>query len=312
MSKRISILSKQYWINSGLTEEQAVEKVRQLQRSRSPRCIEYWLNKGLNESEAKAKISELQKYNTSLDKRSLEEKRKTSKRSLEYWREQCSSETEAIAAHREFNDFTSIEYHIKKFGVEEGTKRYNQKVEDAKHYNSLDGYIDRYGESIGIEKFYDRFRKTPLGYSTIAGNFFEKLLKDIIIEYPEFSNMRIMYASKPSDREFSRIVTRNNKKSIYFYDFVIFDLQLCIEFNGSIWHGDPRFYNADDVIKFKEREYKVSDIWDYDKEKIAAIEDYGYEAKILWFRHRSELKTLHIEAKQYIITKYKHFLENKK
>lgn len=64
--------SVSYWMDRGLTEEEAKTKVANLQkmnalksqkrdhRKYSNRCIEYWIDKGMSEIEAEQKVSELQ------------------------------------------------------------------------------------------------------------------------------------------------------------------------------------------------------------------------------------------------------------
>jgi hypothetical protein len=50
-----------YWMYKyNLTEEESKNKISELQRIKSPRCLEYWLNKGFNHDIAKLKVSEYQ------------------------------------------------------------------------------------------------------------------------------------------------------------------------------------------------------------------------------------------------------------
>ena len=46
LPRKLTILSKQYWINKGYTVLDAERKVSFVQRKRSPRCVEYWIDKG--------------------------------------------------------------------------------------------------------------------------------------------------------------------------------------------------------------------------------------------------------------------------
>jgi len=56
------------------------------------------------------------------------------------------------------------------------------------------------------------------------------------------------------------------------FDVYIKDKNLLIEFNGTFWHRDPRFYN--------EEEGKI--YWDKDKEKIDNAVNSGYDVKTIW------------------------------
>jgi len=52
--------SKEYWINKGYSEKEAVEKIKLHSIKISKRRKEYWINKGYSEKEAVEKVSEFQ------------------------------------------------------------------------------------------------------------------------------------------------------------------------------------------------------------------------------------------------------------
>jgi len=58
------------------------------------------------------------------------------------------------------------------------------------------------------------------------------------------------------------------------YDFYIESLNLIIEFNGTYWHRDPRFY-TDDVFKGKS-------IWERDRLKMETAKNKGFKTLVIW------------------------------
>lgn len=48
-------------------------------------------------------------------------------------------------------------------------------------------------------------------------------------------------------------------------DIYLPELKLGFEFDGTYWHADPRFYNADDIIEHKN--ITAKEIWERDKQK---------------------------------------------
>jgi len=57
------------------------------------------------------------------------------------------------------------------------------------------------------------------------------------------------------------------------YDVFVTQKNMLIEFNGTYWHRDPRFYQPDDSVKI---------IWERDENKKLTAEDNGYIIKTIW------------------------------
>ena len=57
------------------------------------------------------------------------------------------------------------------------------------------------------------------------------------------------------------------------YDTLVKSKNLLVEFNGTFWHRDPRFYKVDDVVRT---------IWKKDGEKIELARKHGYEITTIW------------------------------
>lgn len=90
--------------------------------------------------------------------------------------------------------------------------------------------------------------------------------------------------SKPE--KFVRSCLENNNykfetnKFIEKYNFdIVFEDKIIIEVNGDMWHANPLYYLADDLIMNKR---KASDIWLKDKIKKEAVEALGYKVIYVW------------------------------
>jgi len=71
-------------------------------------------------------------------------------------------------------------------------------------------------------------------------------------------------------------------------DIYIPELNLIIEYNGDYWHCNPKKYKPDYYHQVKNKTAK--ELWEYDKNKIDLIKNYGYNLEIVW---ESDLKANH-------------------
>ena len=71
-----------------------------------------------------------------------------------------------------------------------------------------------------------------------------------------------IYCRNISKKEYGKYL----KNGVYvFYDFVIPELKICIEYNGDYWYCNPNKYDAS--YYHKQRKMLAKDIWEYDKIK---------------------------------------------
>lgn len=97
--------------------------------------------------------------------------------------------------------------------------------------------------------------------------------------------------SKPQ-KEIIEFLSKNTNYTI-FYDFPIYkenklykvdvyikEKNKIIEFNGTYWHTDPRFYSEDYYNKKKQKFAKQ--IWEEDKKRLKDLEDMGYLVEVIW------------------------------
>ena len=70
------------------------------------------------------------------------------------------------------------------------------------------------------------------------------------------------------------------KRGGYRLDILLEEINLVIEFNGTYWHCDPRFYEKD--YYNRKKKLKAEQIWKYDNKRKAYLEGLGYRVVIVW------------------------------
>ena len=175
----------------------------------------------------------------------------------------------------------SVEYWINKGLSEEEAK---EKVRKIHSTNNVQTYIKKYGEQEGIQKWIERNKKwgeqmqrkkMEIGHvgsaqSKSANKLFDKVIEKLKDENIIFE--KIYYGEK----EFCK--WDNVNKRVYFYDFVIPEINLCVEYNGVHFHpkeGDVNWVGLFSGIGYEEK-------LQYDKEKLRTIEDCGFKTLVIW------------------------------
>ena len=294
-------LCVEYWINKGHSEQEAKEIISHMQtqyssqvknrkkinrtfyeekygkekadailRQRSQLCVEYWIEKGFNEEEAKEKISQLQKKYGDIGAKKFT--RKYSCKCIEYWIEKGYNEEEAKEKISSHQSTFSLEKCIKKYGVEKGTKKWEErqkKWQTTLHKN----------------------HNLHVGFSQISQELFDILNKQME------NNDYIFYGSK--NQEYS--INENNKN--YIYDFCDLDKRKIIEFNGDIYHGNPKFYSETDTPNPFNRQKTCKEIWEYDEIKKNIAVKHNFDFLTIW---ENEYR----EQKEETIKKCLNFLNN--
>lgn len=175
----------------------------------------------------------------------------------------------------------SKEYWINKGFTEEEAK---ERVREIQSTNNIETYIKKYGEQEGIQKWIERNKKwsdvmiekrmesghVGLSQSKSANKLFDKVIEKLKDENILFE--KIYYGEK----EFCKL--DKEYKRVYFYDFVIPEINLCVEYNGIKFH--PREGDKNWVCLFSGIGYEEK--LQYDKQKIKTIEDYGFKTLIIW------------------------------
>lgn len=176
------------------------------------------------------------------------------------------------------------------------TEKYNLTREEFDSYNksrsaTLENFIARHGEEAGLLKW-DEYRERQR-YTTSMGYFIEKYGQEIGVQkYENFCKCRNMV-----DRAQSKIeVATYHELSVYLttlqqsvrldniyygpYDYGNVSEKKLIEFYGTYWHADPRFYDSHTM--FLQKKQTAAQIWARDQAKRTFATNKGFCVYIIW------------------------------
>ena len=213
---------------------------------------------------------------------------------LKIWTEYCKRQAETNTfeykskkygmTKKEFDDFNksravTLENLIKKWGEETGTKKWNIYIERQKQTKSLEYMIKKFGiektQEINAKKCF-KFK----GYSESSQIFFNKIDKIISRYYTTY------YASK--NEEYGIQTSIGFKK----LDYYIKELNICVEFNGDIWHANPKLYKNEECIHPFNKTLTCAEIQNYDKLRYEILKsEYNIDTLVIW---EADLKTLNV------------------
>ena len=172
-----------------------------------------------------------------------------------------------------FNDYVekqkltkSHEYMINKYG-EEKTKAINQSKGQ-----TLSNYIKRLGKIEGLKQYEIMLSHHKNYFSKISQKFFDEIDKYISQKYTTY------YATK--NHEYG--VNLHNNDYIRL-DYFILELNLCIEFNGTYFHADPRFFNENDYPNPHNKVLTSKTIWENDNNRYKKLKKYrNIDTVVVW------------------------------
>jgi len=174
-----------YWLNKGLSEEEAIEKVKYERRKHSVRCKEHWIEKGYSEEEAILKVKEIQDNGESLKGRlvPLETREKTRKatkyvNTIDYWIEKYGPEDGPV----KFEEYKNKQRDNCRKGIEDRKKRghnfressvrcieywlkrgYNkseaEEMVSRSQRRDLDFFVKKYGKQEGRKKWAAKIKR---------------------------------------------------------------------------------------------------------------------------------------------------------
>ena len=288
-----------HWINKGLSESEAINKIKTIQLNNSKKvkkhpkiskdyykrlydlsdesvnilikeksqwCKEYWIKRGYSEDNAKNIISNLQQNNS--NKRTCY----ITTKNVEYWINKGFSLEEAKNIISESQKTFSKDICINKYGYDEGikifTKRQNKWQYTLHNSNNMCN-----------------------GYSNISQELF-----NILSQLYE-DDTSVYYATK--NKEYS--IYYENKR--YIYDFVDIKSKKIIEFNGDLFHANPKYFTKYDNPNPLNKTKTAEQIWQHDDIKRQICELHGFKILYVW---ESEYKN----DKENIINNCKKFLFN--
>ena len=170
----------------------------------------------------------------------------------------------------------SRDWMIEKYG-EEKTNEINSKKR-----LSLTNFIKKYGEEEGKVRWKKYCENKSKPYSKAAHNLFLKFDKYL----PKG------LSSKHSDNEY--FITHEDRS--YFLDYYIPELNICIEYNGDSWHGNPKKYKDLDKCHPIDRNITAKELQQKDENRYnILLKHYNIKTYVLW---ESDVKN--IDIKKYL------------
>lgn len=208
------------------------------------------------------------------------------------------TEIHEIRTRHAENSKMSLENQIVRYGIEEGTKRYEtwlsttrirshrttefwisrgysedeakQAISELQDTSSLKKFIDRYGEDCGLEKYLElNVRKTKhlsiakSSVSKLETQFFEELSRLTPVDLDKGRTCKLIFDNK-----------------LYYCDYLDSHRNKVIEINGYFWHMKPGKYVETDINTVNKKSAK--EIWEYDKIKLDNIRKKGFDVLVLW------------------------------
>ena len=166
---------------------------------------------------------------------------------------------------------TIVDY-LQKYGIVEGLKRYNSFIEQLKERQSLEYFIQQYGEKQGRSN-YLKLKLIKVRAGTKNDSIPEALIKLLDRLIPSELHKYNFYNPK----NHQHIVYDKEKDKMYSIDFVNTKLKLAIEINGTYHHANPYYYSENDLIF----DTLASVIWKKDIEKLSYI-NKRYRVVVVW------------------------------
>lgn len=197
-----------------------------------------------------------------------------------------------------------IEYYKKKYNI--GDIEAYDMLYKRQQTNAVENIAERHGISIikaqnirdditkkwlntmnskSIEELAEINRKKiPNSISNVSIKFFDWLIKEL--------GMDINNIQYDKNEFWLTYENDNGNKSFYFYDFKY--KNKIIEYNGTVYHADPRKYKYSDkplsFLKSICKDYTANDIWKNDELKINYAIKKGYDILTIWERDVKENK----------------------
>lgn len=183
---------------------------------------------------------------------------------------------------------------ISKYGEEEGTKRYDSYVSKQSITKSWDYMVEKYGE----EKAREINRSKVISLDKYIGMYG---LEEGKVRWEKFINNRIHGWSKQSQHVFRRLdkylcpkyttryATKGGEYCVDYngidihMDYYIEELNICVEFNGGIFHGDPRLFEDDCRCNPFDRSKTAKELRDKDYRRYKLLQnEFGIKTFVIW------------------------------
>lgn len=163
----------------------------------------------------------------------------------------------------------SKQRYIDEYGEEEGLRIVDEINKKKTH--TLENFQRKYGKEEGWNRYKEYHENKHCSYSKVASKLFEELEKSL-------ERKDLTYIYKPKNHE----LHLSDKGKSYYFDFCIPELKFIIEFNGDLFHGNPRLFNESDRPNPYDETLTAKDMWERDKQKVDFAKKNGYNVFVVW------------------------------
>jgi hypothetical protein len=160
------------------------------------------------------------------------------------------------------NRSATLENFIKRHGEEQGVKKWYDYCDRQRYTTTLEYFIETYGVEAGTKK-YQEF--------CVCRNMTNNVQSKI--EIAAYTDLKLLM----KDLEIS---VRLNNPYYGPYDFGNLSKKKLIEFYGTYWHADPRFFEADQF--FSQKKQTASQIHARDQAKRSYATSRGFKLQVIW------------------------------
>ena len=130
---------------------------------------------------------------------------------------------------------------------------------------SKDYFIEQYGESTGLKKYFDFCDIRSKNILNKPDNFSKISYEMTSTLFEHFKNNEIYFGNN------EYCVKQDEHR--YYVDYYDKTFNIVIEFYGDFYHFNPIKYKADETYPILSTNMKVQDRWDFDNKRITLIQN---------------------------------------
>lgn len=203
-----------------------------------------------------------------------EKNKLSSVRRLEYWINKCgdielAKQELKKVQRRDKNWFISI------YGEVDGIEKYYST--NSKRGRTLQNYINKYGNDVGLQKYIDACKKWKDGQRGIFNSTGQLEVENYLVECGfNVKGSRCETGIILSELEKTAVIKNNT-----LYPDIIVNNKYIIEYNGDYWHANKNIFPNDDTIVGRINK-SAGDIRERDNEKYNIYKNRGYITIVIW------------------------------
>lgn len=207
---------------------------------------------------------------------------------LRKWKEYCRKQSETNTfeykhqkygmTRAEFDAYnksrsSTLKNFIKRHGEDEGRRMWEEYCNRQSYTKSKEYMLSQYGEEEMNRILNDR-RK---GWDIPETRNYSKMSQEFFRDVDSIINEKYHTYFKTKNYEFDI----KHNYDVYFLDYYIEELKICIEFNGDYWHANPKIYKPEDNIY--QTNMNAQQIWDKDKNRYDTLaKEYNIKTYVVW------------------------------